>query len=256
MNTTVVVRPVRFTDNVEEMRGFLETLGLRPRIMAEAGGWVEMVAGGGMVALHDAATSDHGATSGETRLAFEVDDVTGLAGRLLDAGVEDVTVYDEAYGKVLTCTDPLGDIVTVDGRSDDLYGYRVVQADTPAAGMRVVPVRFTDSKGPYGPWLEALGLGRVAGGDDGYVMYAAGDGEHGYVGLHHVYSDDLPIVSSPAAVHLTFATDEPLDDLAARLVAAGFTDAAVVHEDFGSMLRVTDADGRECQVHEAPPGDE
>jgi hypothetical protein len=133
MNTTVVVRPVRFTDNLEPMQGFLETLGLRPRIMAEAGGWIEMVAGGGMVALHDAATSDHGAASGETRLAFEVDDVTGLAERLLDAGVEDVTVYDEAYGKVLTCTDPLDDTVTVDGRSDDLYGYRVVQADTPVA---------------------------------------------------------------------------------------------------------------------------
>jgi hypothetical protein len=256
MNTTVVVRPVRFTDNLEPMQGFLETLGLRPRIMAEAGGWIEMVAGGGMVALHDAATSDHGAASGETRLAFEVDDVTGLAERLLDAGVKDVTVYDEAYGKVLTCTDPLDDTVTVDGRSDDLYGYRVVQADTPAARMRVVPVRFTDPLGPYGLWLEALGLSRVAGGDEAYVRYAAGGGEHGYVGLHSVYSDDLPIVASPAAVHLTFATDEPLDDLAARLVAASFTDAVVVHEEFGSMLRVTDADGRECQVHEAPTGDE
>ncbi|MDX6366423.1 MAG: hypothetical protein QOK30_1499 [Nocardioidaceae bacterium] len=255
MNTTVV-RPIRFTDNVEAMQGFLETLGLRPRIMAEAGGWVEMIAGGGMVALHDAASSDHGATSGETRLAFEIADVAGLAERLVDAGVEDVTVYDEAYGKVVTCTDPLGDTLSIDGRSDDLYGYRVVQADTPAASMRVVPVRFTDPRGPYGPWLEALGLRRVAGGDDAYAMYAAAGGENGYVGLHQVYSDDLPIVPGPAAVHLTFATDEPMDDVAARLVAAGFADAVLVHEDFGSMLRVTDVDGRECQVHGAPPGDE
>jgi hypothetical protein len=238
------------------MQGFLEALGLRPRIVAEAGGWVEMVAGGGMVALHDAASSDHGATSGETRLAFEIADVAGLAERLVDAGVEHVTVYDEAYGKVVTCTDPLGDTLSIDGRSDDLYGYRVVQADTPAASMRVVPVRFTDPRGPYGPWLEALGLRRVGGGDDAYAMYAAGAGENGFVGLHQVYSDDLPIVPGPAAVHLTFATDEPMDDVAARLVAAGFADAVVVHEDFGSMLRVTDADGRECQVHEAPPGDE
>jgi hypothetical protein len=252
----IVVRPIRVTDDVYAMQGFLETLGLRPRIMAEAGGWVEMVAGGGMVALHDAATSDHGATSGETRLAFEVDDVTGLAERLLDAGVEDVTVYDEAYGKVVTCTDPLGDTVSVDGRSDDLYGYRVVQPDTPAATLRVVPVRFTDPKGPYGVWLEALGLSRVPGGDDAYAMYAARGGEHGYVGLHQVYSDDLPIVPGPAAVHLTFVTDEPLDAVAARLVAAGFADTVVAHEDFGSMLSVTDADGRECQVHEAPPGDD
>jgi hypothetical protein len=255
MNTTVV-RPIRFTDNVEAMQGFLETLGLRPRIMAEAGGWVEMVAGGGIVALHDAASSDHGATSGETRLAFEIGDVAGLAERLVYAGVEDVTVYDEAYGKVVTCTDPLGDTLSIDGRSDDLYGYRLVQADSPVANMRVVPVRFTDPKGPYGLWLEALGLSRVAAGDNAYVMYAAGGGEHGYAGLHHVYSDDLPIVPGPAAVHLTFATDEPLEDVAARLVAAGFGDAVVVHEDFGSMLRVTDADGLECQIHEAPPGDE
>jgi uncharacterized glyoxalase superfamily protein PhnB len=252
----IVVRPIRFTDDVEAMQGFLETLGLRPRIAAEAGGWVEMVAGGGMVALHDAASSDHGAASGETRLAFEVDDVAGLAEQLVDAGVEDVTVYDEAYGEVVTCTDPLGDTVSIDGRSDDLYGYRVVQADMPAASMRVVPVRFMGPEGPYGHWLEALGLSRVADGDDAYAMYAAGGGEHGYVGLHQVYSDDLPIVPGPAAVHLTFTTDEPLDDVAARLIAAGFVDAVVMHEDFGSMLRVTDTDGRECQVHEAPPRDE
>jgi hypothetical protein len=61
--------------------------------------------------------------------------------------------------------------------------------------MRVVPVRLTHPKGPYGPWLEALSLSRVTGGDDAYAMYAAEGGEHGYVGLHQVYSDDLPIVS-------------------------------------------------------------
>ena len=36
----IVVRPIRFTDDVNAMQGFLETLGLRPRIAAEAGGWV------------------------------------------------------------------------------------------------------------------------------------------------------------------------------------------------------------------------
>lgn len=251
----LVVRPVRFTDNLNAMRGFLEIVGLRPRILADAGGWADLVAGGGMVALHDAATSDSGARPGETRLSFEVDDVRDAAGRLVDAGVPDVTVYDEAYGQVLTCTDSLGDLVHIDGRSDDLYGYRVVPSDSPAASLRVVPVRFTEPDGPMGAWLEALGLTRVGGGDDAYVMYAAGNGDHGYVGLHRVYSDDLPIVPGPAAVHLTFATGEPLDDVAARMVAGGFEDAVVTREDFGSMLSVTDPDGRECQVHEVAPTD-
>ena len=53
----VVIRPLRFTADVEAMRAFLETLGLRSRIESERGGWVDMLAGRGMVALHDAASS-------------------------------------------------------------------------------------------------------------------------------------------------------------------------------------------------------
>ena len=148
----IVVRPIRFTDNLEAMQGFLEILGLRPRILSERGGWVEMVAGGGMVALHDAASSVVGATSGDTCLGFEVDDVKELAARLVEAGVDDVTIYDEAYGQVLSCTDPMGETLQVDSRSDDLYGYRVVHAAT----------RLPRASGSYrsgsptrrGPWVR------------------------------------------------------------------------------------------------------
>ena len=51
----VQIRPLRFTADVEAMRAFLETLGLRSRIESERGGWVDMLTGRGMVALHDAA---------------------------------------------------------------------------------------------------------------------------------------------------------------------------------------------------------
>ena len=37
----VVIRPLRFTADVEAMRAFLETLGLRSRIESERGGWVD-----------------------------------------------------------------------------------------------------------------------------------------------------------------------------------------------------------------------
>ena len=106
--SAVVVRPVRFTDDVKAMQAFLEAMGLRPRIEAEAGGWVDMVAGGGMVALHSAASSATGGKPGQTSLSFEADDLTSLANQLREAGCEGVSVHDEAYGKVLTCSDPLG----------------------------------------------------------------------------------------------------------------------------------------------------
>ena len=252
---TIVVRPVRFTNDVARMQAFLEHVGLRPRIEARGGGWVDLIADSGMVALHDAATSAIGAKPGQTCLSFEANDLDQLADLLRDAGVPDVTVHDEAYGRVLSCTDPLGDQIWVDGRTDDLYGYRTHPESRPEAGLSVVPVRFTDPQGPYADWLIALGLTRIGESNESYVMFDAGDGKHGYVGLHHVYTQDptdLPIVEGRGSAHLTFATHEPLDAVAARLVEAGHGDAHVIVEDFGSMLSVTDPDGQEVQVHEAP----
>lgn len=251
----VVVRPVRFSADVARMQQFLENIGLRPRIEAQRGGWVDLIADSGMVALHDAATSAMGAKPGQTCLSFEANDIDALATQLRDAGVPDVTVFDEAYGRVLSCTDPLGDPIWVDGRTDDLYGYRAHAESRPDAGLSVVPVRFTDPQGPYGGWLESLGLARLGDPNGSYVRYDAGDGKHGYVGVHHLYTEseaELPIVPGRGAVHLTFATNEPLVVVADRLVQAGHEDAQVIVEEFGSMLTVTDPDGQDVQVHEAP----
>lgn len=271
----LVIRPLRFTDDVPSMQAFLEVLGLRPRVEAEAGGWVDMVAGGGMVALHEAATSDSGGVVGQTRLSFEANDLDALATRLIDAGVPEVAVYDETYGKVLTCRDPLGDTMTIDGRSEDLYGYRLhpaaaassvgtstVGASTMRASamrastMRVSPVRFTDPHGPYVDFLGSLGLEPHGSADAWYAAYAVRGGDDGLVGLHHPlgHADSVipGVVPGPCAVKLNFASPEPLDDLAARLVAAGY-DAAVCREEFGSSVAVTDPDGQQVQIHQVTP---
>jgi hypothetical protein len=212
-----------------------------------------MASNGGRVALHSAESSVTGATHGETRLSFEADDVDALAAQLIATGVDGVTVYDEAYGRALDCRDPMGDTITINEQADDLYGYRLLSdGGTEPSSIRVVPVRFTDPTGPMSQWLESLGLRRVGDADDSYVMYAAGGGDHGYVGLHHVYTDELPIIPGQAAVHLTFVTSEPLDEVAGRLRNAGYADATVSREEFGAMLTVTDPDGREVQVHETP----
>lgn len=89
-------------------------------------------------------------------MSFEAADLTGLAKQLAEAELDGVAVYDEAYGQVLTCLDPLGDEIHVDGRSDDLYGYREHPL-APTSSLRVSPVRFTDPQEPYCGFLQALG---------------------------------------------------------------------------------------------------
>jgi catechol 2,3-dioxygenase-like lactoylglutathione lyase family enzyme len=247
--TSVVVRPVRFTDQVAAMRQFLELVGLRPWIVADRPGWADMACGGGRVALHAAATSDTGGQPGETRLSFEADDVTALAKQLTDAGVSSVAVYDESYGHVLTCEDPLGDVITVDEQMTDLYGYQLHTAAVPAT-LRVTPVRFTDPTGPYGSFLQTLGLRPAGEINPYYVNFRAADGTHGQVGLHYVFDEVLPVASGRgAAVQLNFESAEPLEDLAARLSNAGFP-AEIKVADFGSSIVVFDPDGQEIQVHQ------
>jgi hypothetical protein len=246
--TDIVVRPTRFTDNIEPMRAFLELLGLRPRLESERGGWVELVADGGIVALHSAASSDSGAMQGYTALAFEAADLDPLAQALIDAAVPDVTVYDEAYGRVLTFTDPLGDTLAIDEPMTDLYGYRTLPGGKPV-GPKVMPVRFCDPAGPYGHLLQVLGLRPVGKINEYYVNFAAADGEHGLVGLHYVFAGDLPIVPGSGSVQLTFQSAEPLRQIADRLIGGGF--APELHEEnFGTLLSVTDPDGQPVQVHE------
>lgn len=128
-------------------------LGLAVHIELEGGGWVDLAAGGGRVALHSATGSDTGGLPGQTRLSFEVDDVETLAVRLIAAGFEDATPYDEAYGRALTVTDPLGDQLIIDERIEDLYGYRLHDAGGAQRSTRVVPVRFTDAGEDYGRHL-------------------------------------------------------------------------------------------------------
>lgn len=251
----LVVRPVRFTDNLDAMRGFLGTLGLAPRVESVSGGWVDMVAGGGdaaggMVALHSARDSARGAPSGLTALSFEADDIDLLAERLKTAGVPEVTVYDEAYGRVLTCRDPFGDQIAVDERSTDLYGYRRHDDGASAPGWSVIPIRFTDPSGPYGAFLEALGLVRRAGASEHFAAYGFSTRRHGAVGLHPP-TDDGSFLAEADGVRLSFETVEPLDAVQERLARDGFP-AVVRAEAFGSVVEVLDPDGVAVEVLTAP----
>jgi hypothetical protein len=138
----VVVRPVRFTDDVTALRAFLTELGLVARIESERGGWVDMVAGSGMVALHDAASSDIAARPGDTSLSFACADAGRLVDRLHSAGLGDAHVIDEAYGRSAVVPDPDGGVLVADEVPHDLYGFRRLDGEVDGR-LQVRVVRTT-----------------------------------------------------------------------------------------------------------------
>lgn len=152
-----VIRPLQFTADVEAMRAFLETLGLRSRIESERGGWVDMLTGRGMVALHDAASSSTGGRPGQTTLSFEADKLDELKERLEQVGFVDATVFDEAYGRVLSVSGPEGVVIWVDERTDDLYGYKLHDA-SPDDRWSVTPYLTGADEAPWKRFLGALGV--------------------------------------------------------------------------------------------------
>jgi hypothetical protein len=244
----VVVRPLRFTNRIEAMTSFLEVVGLRSRVESERGGWVDMVAGAGMVALHSAEASATGGKPGETRLSFEGSDLDALAQRLVDAGFADATVWDESYGRVLSVTDPTGDQIWVDGYNDDDYGFEVHDPERDPR-LRVMPIRFAEPAGPVAVLLESFGLERRAVGSSQH--WATFGGHAGLVALHPPIDDNV-LVDGPGTVQLAFETDEPLAEVADRLRAAGFPDTVVRPRDFGEELGITDPDGQPVAVYHPP----
>lgn len=244
MNTTtavsdIVVMPLRFTDHLPQMRDFLVLLGFSPRV-SRAESWVDLVGGSGMVAVHGAAVSESGARSGDTGLSFEVGDVDVLAARLTAGGFPDVEVYDEAYGRALRVRDHGGAQLTFDERSEDLYGYRRDDPQ-PEHGIVAMPLRFDPPVGPFADLLAAVGFERFDEGDDQWWrVWSSPAG--GLVALHPSVDD-----RAPGSVQFGFRTEEPLADLAVRLIAAGHADVTVSGE-FGGELTVIDPDGQKVLV--------
>jgi len=207
----VVIRPLRFTDRVAEMRAFLETLGLQARIESEQGGWVDMLAGDGMVALHSAATSSSGGKPGQTSLSFEAEDVDELKDRFERAGFPDGAIWDEAYGRVLKVSGPDGAHIWIDERSDDLYGYKLNET-RPDERWSVTPQLDGAEEKAWRGFLAVVGL-------DSLARFGSG-------------------------IRLDLTTSEDLDDVRRRLAEAGYQVTRA-----GDTLEITDPDGEPVVVH-------
>jgi hypothetical protein len=211
----VVIRPLRFSADVDAMQAFLETLGLQARIESERGGWTVLLAGRGSISLHDAATSDTGGQPGQTSLTFEAEDIDELKNTLENAGYDDATIWDEAFGRVLSATTPDGTKLWIDERSKDLYGYKVRET-RPDERWSVTPGLLGVDRATWDRILDVLGT-------DQRVYYGPG---------------------AEYAVRLELSTTEDLDHVQQRLVAAGYESTRTE-----AGLEIVDPDGQLVVVH-------
>jgi catechol 2,3-dioxygenase-like lactoylglutathione lyase family enzyme len=108
--------------------------------------------------------------------------------------------------------------------------------------MRVMPIRYARDVEAAVRFYQALGLDLQAVSRPGAWAELAGRG--GVLAVHTAGADDAGLCE------LAFETDEPLEAVVARLQSAGFACEAIVDENFGRSVRVTDPDGVWVQVNE------
>ncbi|UOZ11888.1 VOC family protein [Amycolatopsis sp. WQ 127309] len=112
------VLPIRYSADVEALTRFYRALGLESGPASRPGGWIELPADGGTLALHRAAAED----AGRCELAFEADEpLEDVADRLRAAGFEPGPVTDEGFGFSLRVRDPDGVWVQINRYDRELY---------------------------------------------------------------------------------------------------------------------------------------
>ncbi|MGD0685379.1 MAG: VOC family protein [Streptosporangiaceae bacterium] len=111
--------------------------------------------------------------------------------------------------------------------------------------MKVMPIRYSAGMAASARFYAALGLLQGDSSRSGNWIELSGSG--GMLALHAAGTSRQDV---PGCVELSFETEEPLEDLAARLAAAGFVPEAIVDENFGRSLRVVDPDEVLVQVNE------
>lgn len=241
--TSYSVNLYRFTDDPAAMVAFYEHLGLRTRVTSDGGGYALLEAAAGWVAVHPAATAAT-VEPGETQLVLLTEDADAAATDLASRGL-DARVWDESYGRQAAVRTPLGSDVWINEHQVDLYGYRA-HADGAPGPIEVSAIWYSEDFDRDSAWLGALGFEQVGYADDWWRGLTNGRGR---VGLHGVDDQHPEPRGETLSVSVGFQTPEPLDALADRLRAAGYTDARIVTDAAATKVHVTDPDGREVEIH-------
>lgn len=117
------LRPIHFVPDVAEAVRFYEALGLHVDARARSGHWIELVAGGGELGLHDSAIAADGAGREGLALNFVAEEpLERVERRLQEAGFPPHgTIVDQEWGRQLQVQAPDGTWIQVDERDRELY---------------------------------------------------------------------------------------------------------------------------------------
>lgn len=110
--------------------------------------------------------------------------------------------------------------------------------------MKILAIRFVSAPAAARPFYAALGLELPEGGEDAHWQELNADG--GIFALHGICEGD----GEKPPFKLCLKSDEPLEQVQARLTEAGFDSGTITDEDFGRALRVRDPEGMEIQIDE------
>lgn len=112
--------PIRYVSDVAASQRFYTTLGLAAGPRSRPGGWSELHAGGGVLALHEADQADGGGR--RVQLCFESTvALEEVAKALEEAGYPHEGIVDENFGRSLSAADPDGLLVQVNEHDRELY---------------------------------------------------------------------------------------------------------------------------------------
>lgn len=115
--------------------------------------------------------------------------------------------------------------------------------------MRVMPIRYSADVAAALAFYRALGLDPDGAASAG--VWAELPAASGSLALHRAEAQPGPRGEhGPGWCELAFVTDEPLDAVRGRLVAAGYAPEGIVDEAFGRSFLVADPDGVLVQVNE------
>lgn len=113
------VMPIRYCADVDAAMRFYRAIGLEVGSKSRPGGWVELPAASGVLALHEA---DGNSAVGSCELAFEADEpLEAITDRLRSAGFDPGPIIDEGFGRSMRVRDPDGVWVQINMFDRELY---------------------------------------------------------------------------------------------------------------------------------------
>ena len=117
------MRVIHFVPDMAKAERFYEALGLRADVRSRTGTWVELIAAGGELDLHDSVSAADGEGRDGFALNFVADEpLEAVARRLREAGFPpDGEVVDQEWGRSLFVRAPDGTLVQIDEQDHELY---------------------------------------------------------------------------------------------------------------------------------------